>query len=107
MNSILEEKNGCFILPKEDLILPDVNSVKISERSGSLQLTIPSEIIQKLGWKKGDLVKYIVNKKHGFAILILKEKLEGTEVNLPLFGKTSFESNISLDLYSKLSKNNK
>lgn len=94
VKSMTEENDEFLTIPKKDLILPDVEPVKLSERGGSLQITIPKGILKMLGWKEGDLIKYIVNKKDNFAIIVLKEQLEGAEVIMPLFGKTSFKGKI-------------
>lgn len=74
--SILEKIEGIFI---------------ISKRGRSLQLTIPIEVSEAIDLKEGDYVKFYINKKHNYAIIIDKEKLKDKIVIGKDFGFTHIQ----------------
>ena len=90
--SILEKIEGIFI---------------ISKRGRSLQLTIPIEVSEAIDLKKGDYVKFYINKKHNYAIIIDKEKLKDKIVIGKDFGFTHIQQSEHLLKSSDIAIDNK
>lgn len=86
-------------MTNEDSDLIYVKAQSVRAHGGSLELTIPSEILEFLDVGERDNVAFLKDEKHGIVILLNSKRAEGL---IPGFGKFRFGFSISKELMEKL-----
>ncbi|MGC9308026.1 MAG: AbrB/MazE/SpoVT family DNA-binding domain-containing protein [Thermoplasmatota archaeon] len=84
----MEEENSELLMLEREF--------KVQERSRSIQITIPKKAARMLNISDGDHVKYFVHKKGRYLIVVKKDLIRGTKVNLPVVGEAYLEGSLSL-----------
>ncbi|MEM3715239.1 MAG: AbrB/MazE/SpoVT family DNA-binding domain-containing protein [Nitrososphaeria archaeon] len=73
----------------KEIELKKVDTVRVTERGGSLQITIPKPITTAFGIKKGDRITFYIHPEDRTYIFLMKEReVRGVLPPLPGLDKT-------------------